>query len=188
MLTSDLGCGCDKCQRKTMKGDMKQLTIPKEVEVTMESLPNIITMGVDEIRKHLPHRYPFLLIDRVTSLVLAESIVAYKNISLNEPFFEGHFPSTPIFPGVLVIEAMAQASGILGFKTLNMTPKSGSVYMLVGVDDVRFKRQIIPGDRLTLYARIVSEKHGLWKFDCTASVDGEVAARALILCTARKVS
>ena len=117
-------------------------------------------MDVTEIRKYLPHRYPFLLVDRVVDLVLGESIVAYKNISINEAIFEGHFPQAPIFPGVLIVEALAQASGILGFKTLNKTPEDGSVYMLVGIDNVRFKRKCIPGDQLRLEARVVSEKRG----------------------------
>ena len=146
-----------------------------------------ILMDVTEIQKYLPHRYPFLLVDRVTELVIGESIVAYKNISINEGIFNGHFPQAPIFPGVLIVEAMAQASGILGFKTLDKTPQDGSVYMLVGVDDVRFKRKVIPGDQLRLEAKVVSEKRGIWKFDCSASVAGELVAKASILCADRKV-
>jgi 3-hydroxyacyl-[acyl-carrier-protein] dehydratase len=145
-------------------------------------------MDVAEIQKYLPHRYPFLLVDRVVGLVLGESIVAYKNISVNEDVFNGHFPQAPIFPGVLIVEAMAQASGILGFKTLGKTPEDGSVYMLVGIDDVRFKRKVIPGDQLQLEAKVVSEKRGIWKFDCSASVDGALVARATILCADRQVS
>ncbi len=145
-------------------------------------------MDVTEIKKYLPHRYPFLLVDRVTELVLGESIVAYKNITINEEVFNGHFPEAPIFPGVMIIEALAQASGILGFKTLDKTPEDGSVYVLAGSDDVRFKRQVIPGDRLQLEARVVSEKRGIWKFDCKASVDGVLAAKATILCADRKVT
>lgn len=144
-------------------------------------------MDVTEIKKYLPHRYPFLLVDRVVELVKGERIVAYKNISINEEMFNGHFPQAPIFPGVLIIEALAQASGILGFKTLEKTPEDGSVYVLAGADDVRFKRQVIPGDRLQLEAQVVSEKRGIWKFDCKASVDGELVARATILCADRKV-
>ncbi|MFT5116618.1 MAG: 3-hydroxyacyl-[acyl-carrier-protein] dehydratase [Kiritimatiellia bacterium] len=144
-------------------------------------------MDVTEIKKWLPHRYPFLLVDRVVELTVGESIVAYKNITVNEEVFNGHFPQAPIFPGVMIIEAMAQASGILGFKTLNKTPQDGSVYLFAGADKVRFRRQVIPGDRLQLEAKVVSEKRGIWKFECTASVDGELAASATILCADRKV-
>lgn len=153
-----------------------------------ESVVAETVMDVTEIQKYLPHRYPFLLVDRVTELVLGESIVAYKNISINEGIFNGHFPQAPIFPGVLIVEAMAQASGILGFRTLDKTPEDGSVYMLVGIDDVRFKRKVIPGDQLKLEAKVVSEKRGIWKFDCSASVGSELAAKASILCADRKVS
>lgn len=144
-------------------------------------------MDVTEIKKWLPHRYPFLLVDRVVDLQIGESIVAYKNISVNEEVFNGHFPQAPIFPGVMIIEAMAQASGILGFKTIGKTPQDGSVYLFAGADKVRFRRQVVPGDRLQLEAKVVSEKRGIWKFDCVASVDGELAASATILCADRKV-
>ena len=144
-------------------------------------------MDVKEIREYLPHRYPFLLVDRVTTLNLGESIVAYKNVTINEPFFNGHFPDHPVMPGVLVIEAMAQAAGILGFKTMDKTPQDGSIYYFVGSDKLRFKRPVVPGDKLQLDAAIVSEKRGIWKFDCRASVDGQLVASATILCADRKV-
>jgi 3-hydroxyacyl-[acyl-carrier-protein] dehydratase len=144
-------------------------------------------MGVVEIKKWLPHRYPFLLVDRVVELREGEYIHAYKNISINEEVFNGHFPQAPIFPGVMIIEAMAQASGILGFKTMGKTPQDGSVYLFAGADKVRFRRQVIPGDRLKLEATVVSTKSGIWKFECSASVDGERAASAVILCADRKV-
>ncbi len=144
-------------------------------------------MDVLEIRKYLPHRYPFLLVDRVVELIPGESIVAYKNISVNEEVFNGHFPNSPIFPGVMIIEALAQASGVLGFKTMDKTPEDGSIYLFAGADKVRFRRQVVPGDRLQLESRIVSEKRGIWKFECEASVDGEVAAAATILCADRRV-
>lgn len=143
-------------------------------------------MQVTEIREYLPHRYPFLLVDRVEEIVLGESIVAYKNITVNEPFFNGHFPDYPIMPGVLITEAMAQAAGILGFKSMDKKPADGSMYLFVGADNLRFKRQVIPGDKLVLEARIVSSKRGIWKFECKASVDGELAASATILCADRK--
>jgi 3-hydroxyacyl-[acyl-carrier-protein] dehydratase len=144
-------------------------------------------MDVNEIRKYLPHRYPFLLVDRVVELIPGESIVAYKNVTVNEPFFNGHFPDHPVMPGVLIQEAMAQAAGILGFKTMDKTPQDGSIYYFVGSDKLRFKRPVIPGDRLQLEAKIVSEKRGIWKFDVRATVDGELASSATILCADRKV-
>ncbi|MFM7274238.1 MAG: 3-hydroxyacyl-ACP dehydratase FabZ [Gammaproteobacteria bacterium] len=143
-------------------------------------------MDVTEVREYLPHRYPFLLVDRVVALELGRSIVAWKNVSVNEPFFNGHFPDKPIMPGVLIVEAMAQAAGILGFKTMDKKPADGSIYLFVGADDLRFKRQVVPGDRLQLEATIVTEKRGIWKFDCRATVDGELACSASILCADRK--
>ena len=143
-------------------------------------------MKIEEIREYLPHRFPFLLVDRVKELTVGESIVAIKNVTINEPFFDGHFPNFAVMPGVLITEAMAQAAGILGFKTMGVTPSDGSIYLFVGADKLRFKRQVIPGDQLTLNAKIVSEKRGIWKFDCVASVDGELAASATILCAVRQ--
>ncbi len=142
-------------------------------------------MDVKEIKEYLPHRYPFLLVDRVDSLVLGESIVAYKNVSVNEPYFDGHFPDSPIMPGVLIIEALAQAAGILGFKSVGKKPADGSIYYLVGCDNTRFKRMVVPGDQLQLEAKIVSNRRGIWKFECKASVDGELATAANILCADR---
>jgi len=142
-------------------------------------------MDVDEIRKYLPHRYPFLLVDRVVEIELGKSIVAYKNLTINEPFFDGHFPGKPVFPGVLLVEAMAQAAGILGFKTMNKTPEDGSIYYFVGADKLRFKRPCVPGDRVMLRADIVSDRRGIWKFDVSSEVDGEMCAAATILCADR---
>lgn len=142
-------------------------------------------MDISEIRKHLPHRYPFLLVDRVLELNLGESIVACKNISINEPCFNGHFPELPVFPGVLLLEAMAQAAGILGFKTMNKTPADGSIYYFVGADDLRFKRPCVPGDQVMLRARILSDRRGIWKFDVSSDVDGVLCASATILCADR---
>ena len=144
-------------------------------------------MDVNEVREYLPHRYPCLYVDGVVELKIGESIVAYKNMSINELVFQGHFPDFPIFPGVLIVEAMAQAAGILGFKTMDKKPQDGSIYMFVGVDKARFKRQVVPGDRLQLEARIVTVKRGIWKFECKSSVDDELVANATILCADRKV-
>jgi 3-hydroxyacyl-[acyl-carrier-protein] dehydratase len=142
-------------------------------------------MDIEAIREHLPHRYPFLLVDRVVDLELGKRIEAYKNLSINEPFFDGHFPDNPVFPGVLLIEAMAQAAGILGFKSIGKTPADGSIYYLVGVDNLRFKRPCVPGDRVHLHAEIVSERRGIWKFAVRAEVDGQLCASATILCADR---
>ena len=144
-------------------------------------------MDVREIREYLPHRYPFLLVDRVLELEEGKYIKGYKNISVNEEVFNGHFPEAPIFPGVMIVEAMAQVSGILGFKTLGQKPEDGFLYLFAGIDDVRFKRQVIPGDRLQLESEVVSERRGIWKFACKASVDGELAASASVLCAVKKI-
>jgi 3-hydroxyacyl-[acyl-carrier-protein] dehydratase len=142
-------------------------------------------MDIDEIKEYLPHRYPFLLVDRVLELNLGESILAYKNITYNEQLFQGHFPDKAVFPGVLTVEAMAQAAGILGFRTMDKKPQDGSMYLFVGADKLRFKRQIIPGDQLMLRATVLSEKRGIWKFKVSADVDEKVCASATILCADR---
>ncbi|MCB1730756.1 MAG: 3-hydroxyacyl-ACP dehydratase FabZ [Halieaceae bacterium] len=142
-------------------------------------------MDIIEIRKYLPHRYPFLLVDRVVEFVPGESILGYKNLSANEAFFEGHFPDKPIMPGVLILEAMAQIAGILGFKSKGKTPEDGSIYYFAAADDVRFKRPCVPGDRIMLRARLLSERRGIAKFEVSAEVDGELAASAVILCADR---
>ncbi len=144
-----------------------------------------MVMDITEVRKYLPHRYPFLLVDRVVELVEGESIVAYKNLTVNEPFFNGHFPEQPVFPGVLLLEAMAQASGILGFKTMNKTPEDGSIYYFVGADNLRFKRPCVPGDRVMLRSQVLSDRRGIWKFAVSSDVDGDTCASATILCADR---
>ena len=141
-------------------------------------------MYIEEIRKFLPHRYPFLLVDRVIECIPGESITAIKNISINEPQFTGHFPNQAIMPGVLIIEALAQATGLLGFRTMSEEPSDDILYMLVGVDNVRFKRQVVPGDQLILKAKIERRSKVIWKFSCEASVDGELCTAATLLCAA----
>jgi len=143
-------------------------------------------MYVEEIRRFLPHRYPFLLVDRVLECVPGETLTAIKNVSVNEPFFNGHFPATPIMPGVLIIEALAQATGLLGFKTMSEEPSEDLLYMLVGVDNVRFKRQVVPGDQLMLKAKVERRSKVIWKFSCEASVDGEIVTTADLLCAAKE--
>ena len=144
-------------------------------------------MDITEIREYLPHRYPFLLVDRVIDLEVGKNITAIKNVTINEPFFDGHFPNLPIMPGVLIVEAMAQAAGILGFKTLDKKPSDGSIYMFVGADKMRFKKPVVPGDQLTLKAEIITSRSGVWKFDCRAEVDGKMVAAGQILCADREV-
>ena len=142
-------------------------------------------MDITDIRRHLPHRSPFLLVDRVVELKAGKSIVAYKNLSINEPYFDGHFPDNPIFPGVLLLEAMAQAAGILGFYSQGKTNDDGSTYYFAGADKLRFKRPCVPGDRVMLRATVVSQRRGIWKFDVSSDVEGELAASATILCADR---
>tara|TARA_Y100000590_G_scaffold91505_2_gene103296 strand:+ start:10458 stop:10904 length:447 start_codon:yes stop_codon:yes gene_type:complete len=142
-------------------------------------------INIEEIQDYLPHRYPFLLIDRVVELKLGEYIKAFKNVTINEPFFVGHFPDKQVMPGVLILEAMAQASGVLGFKTMDKKPEEGSIYYFVGADSLRFKQPAIPGDKIILESKVVTNKKGIWKFDCKATVESEVIAEAIILCADR---
>jgi 3-hydroxyacyl-[acyl-carrier-protein] dehydratase len=144
-------------------------------------------MEIKEILEHLPHRYPFLLVDRVVDFEIGKSIHAYKNISINEEFFTGHFSHYPVMPGVLIIEALAQAAGILSFKTLGVKPDNDSVFFFVGIDNARFKRQVVPGDQLHLHVEIVRQIRGIWKYKVEARVDGEVAAQAELMCARRDV-
>ncbi|HIK72240.1 MAG TPA: 3-hydroxyacyl-ACP dehydratase FabZ [Gammaproteobacteria bacterium] len=144
-----------------------------------------VDIKIEEIKQYLPHRYPMLFLDRVTELELGKYVKGYKNITTNEPFFMGHFPGKEIMPGVLIVEAMAQVSGILGFKTMNKTPEEGSIYYFVGADNLRFKRPAVPGDKLVLESTVLTNKKGVWKFDCVASVENELVAKATILCADR---
>jgi 3-hydroxyacyl-[acyl-carrier-protein] dehydratase len=138
-------------------------------------------MDALEIREALPHRYPFLLIDRVTALVPGESITALKNVSVNEPYFQGHFPDRPVMPGVLIIEAMAQAGGVLSHVTLaDVEPKP--LFFLAGVGNARFRRTVLPGDQLLIRVDVEKVKRGIWFYSCTASVDDRLAVAADITC------
>lgn len=141
-------------------------------------------MDIAEIQNLLPHRYPFLLVDRVIDCVPGEQLVAIKNVSINEPYFTGHFPSKAVMPGVLIIEALAQATGLLAMCT--SPDESGrSLYYLVGVDKTRFKQPVVPGDQLTLTVKLIKCRRDIWVFDCRATVGDKVAASAEIMCTAR---
>ena len=142
---------------------------------------DLMRMDVTEIMEALPHRYPFILIDRIVSCTPGESIVALKNITSNEPFFEGHFPGRPVMPGVLVIESMAQAGGVLSHITMiDVEPKP--LFFLAGVDNARFRRTVVPGDQLTIEVRVDKIKRGIWFYECSAKVDGKLAVAANIMC------
>jgi 3-hydroxyacyl-[acyl-carrier-protein] dehydratase len=138
-------------------------------------------MEINEIRKYLPHRYPFLLVDRVVHIEAGVSIEAVKNVTINEPYFNGHFPQEPIMPGVLIVEALAQVAGILGFVTENKRPDEGYMYLLCGVDKARFRRQVVPGDQLLLKASYITVKRNILKFAGEARVDGQLVASAEFL-------
>lgn len=144
-------------------------------------------MDIHEILKHLPHRYPFVLIDRVVSLELGKEIVAIKNVSVNEPYFPGHFPYHPVMPGVLIVEAMAQAAAILSFKTMDTMPSDDSVYYFAGIDSARFKKPVSPGDQIILKVKIDRILKGIWKYTGVASVDGAVVAEAQMMCILKAI-
>ena len=139
-------------------------------------------MNITEILEYLPHRFPFLLVDRVIELVPGVSIRGIKNVTINEPFFTGHFPGYPVMPGVLIIEAMAQLSGVLAFKTHDRKPADGLLCFLAGTDHTRFRRPVIPGDQLDMRARILADKRRVMKFECESYVDGELACASEIMC------
>ncbi len=145
------------------------------------------TLDILEVQNHLPHRYPFLLIDRVLAYEEGKTLTALKNVTYNEPHFTGHFPNKPVMPGVLIIEALAQATGILAFRTSNKTPDDGSLYYLVGVDDCRFKQPVEPGDQLILEVEVLKHKRGVWRFRGEAKVDGNLICSAQLMCAERDV-
>ncbi len=144
-------------------------------------------MEIETILRCLPHRYPMLLVDRVLECVPGASIKALKNVSVNEPFFVGHFPHYKVMPGVLIIEALAQAAAVLSYKTLDKRPESSSVYYFVGIDAARFKRPVTPGDQLILDVTLGRQLRGIWKFNATASVEGAVVAEAELMCTLKEI-
>jgi len=150
-----------------------------------------IQMDINEIIELLPHRYPFLLIDRVVSMEPDKSIVALKNVTINEPFFPGHYPHHPVMPGVLIIEAMAQASALLSFKSMKAKPTENpnekSVYYFAGIDGARFRQPVGPGDQLIIKSTLVRSMRGLFKFSATAEVDGQLVAEAELMCTVKAV-
>lgn len=144
-------------------------------------------LDIHEILNHLPHRYPFVLIDRVIDLKLNEEITALKNVTINEPFFPGHFPYHPVMPGVLIVEAMAQAAAVLSFKTMDVLPSEDSVYYFAGIDNVRFKKPVSPGDQLILNVKIDRVLKGIWKYKAQAKVDDQIVAEAEMMCILKNI-
>ena len=142
-------------------------------------------MNIEQVMQYLPHRYPFLLIDKVTELEPGKSVTAIKNVTINEPFFRGHFPGAPVMPGVLILEAMAQAAAILSFKTKNYAPEEIGIVYFAGIDGARFKKPVKPGDQLVLKVDIVREMRGIWKYTGRAEVDGVMVAEAELMATLR---
>lgn len=153
----------------------------------MTTTPVITTMDIHRILKKLPHRYPFLLVDRVLELEVHKRIKALKNVSMNEPFFQGHFPARPVMPGVLMLEALAQTAALLSFESIGQDPGDDTVVYFVGIDGARFKRPVEPGDQLILEAQVDRAKAGIYKYKTRATVDGELAVEADLMCTMRKV-
>ena len=143
------------------------------------------TLCINKIKEYLPHRYPLLLVDRVLDYELGKTITAIKNVTVNEEFFNGHFPHKPVMPGVLMIEALAQTAAILSFMTMNVKPDENSVVYFVGIDNARFKRPVEPGDQLKMDVSILRTSRGIWKYKAVASVDGKVAVEAELMCTIR---
>ena len=142
-------------------------------------------LNIYEVMKYLPHRYPFLLIDRVLDYTENETLHAIKNVSMNEPFFQGHFPEYPVMPGVLILEALAQATGILAFQSMKDKLSEDNLYLFVGIDNARFKKQVVPGDQLHLKVKLLKEKRGIWKFEAEAYVDDQLACSAVLMGAAR---
>lgn len=143
-------------------------------------------MNREQIKSVLPHREPFLFLDEIVS-VSSEEVVAKKNVSIEEDYFRGHFPNFPVMPGVLILEAMAQSCGVLGSHIMGKNANKNSVYLFAGIDKVRFKRKVLPGDVLTIKSKVLSEKRGIWKFISEAHVDNILACKAEILCADRSL-
>lgn len=143
-------------------------------------------IDINEIKQYIPHRYPFLLVDRITELEIGKRVVGLKNVTVNEPFFPGHFPHNPVMPGVLIIEAMAQTAAVLAFKTDGSVPDDDSTVYFASVDNVRFKRPVVPGDQLVMEAQIVRKMRNIWKFKAVARVDGELATEAEFMCAIKR--
>ncbi|VAW87355.1 3-hydroxyacyl-[acyl-carrier-protein] dehydratase, FabZ form [hydrothermal vent metagenome] len=159
------------------KGRVEEMTQEKERQIEVGA------MDIHQVMQHLPHRYPFLLVDKVVSCVPGETLTALKNVTINEPFFPGHFPIKPVMPGVLILEALAQATAILTAKSMSDAPTGETLYYLVGIDNARFKQPVEPGDQLILKTDLIRNKRSIWKFDAKALVDDNVVASAEIICS-----
>ncbi len=144
-------------------------------------------LDIQHILRKLPHRYPFILVDRVLEIEHHVRIKALKNVTINEPFFQGHFPARPVMPGVLMLEALAQAAALLSFESMGTEPGDDTVVYFAGIDEARFKRPVGPGDQLVLEAAIERQKAGIYRYKALATVDGQLAAEAVLMCTMRKV-
>lgn len=144
-------------------------------------------MDIRGVLEHMPHRYPFLLVDRVIDMEPNKFIHAYKNVTFNEPFFTGHFPGYPVMPGVLIMEALAQAAGVLSFVTLGEKPDGSSLFFFAGIDNARFKRPVMPGDQLHLHVEIARQMKSVWKYRAVARVDGEIVAEADLMCARKEI-
>lgn len=145
-------------------------------------------MDINEILQYLPHRYPFLLVNRVLEIEEGKRILALKNVTMNEPFFPGHFPNHPVMPGVLIVEAMAQAAALLSFKTMGVKPDENSVVLFAGIDNVRFKRQVVPGDQLLFDVEILQGKRNIYKYKGVARIGEQIAAEAELMCALKTKS
>ena len=143
-------------------------------------------IDINEIKQYIPHRYPFLLVDRIVELEIGKRIVGLKNVTINEPFFPGHLPHNPVMPCVLIIEAMSQTAAVLAFKTEGTVPDDDSTVYFASVDNVRFKRPVVPGDQLVMEAEIVRKMRNIWKFKAVARVDGELATEAEFMCAIKR--
>jgi 3-hydroxyacyl-[acyl-carrier-protein] dehydratase len=148
-------------------------------------MSELTAMDIKAIIEHIPHRYPMLLVDRVLDLVPGESIRALKNVSINEPYFCGHFPHQPVMPGVLIIEALAQTAAVLSFKTNGKTPDENTLVYFVGIDGARFKKPVVPGDQLVLELKVLRHSRGIWKYEGKAYVDGQIVCEAELMSTVR---
>ena len=145
------------------------------------------TLDINQIKQYLPHRYPMLLVDRVLNWESGKTITAIKNVTANEEIFSGHFPNKPVMPGVLMIEAMAQAAALLSFLTMGQKPDENTLVYFLGIDNARFKRPVEPGDQLVMQVEIIKVARGIWKYKASATVDGQLAVEADLMCTLRTV-
>ena len=155
--------------------------------MTEQDNRELSSLDIHDILEHLPHRYPFLLIDKVIDYQVGEFLHGVKNVTYNEPCFTGHFPHRPVFPGVLILEALAQATGVLGFKTMDKRPDDKSLYYFVGIDGARFKRPVEPGDVVHLHVTQTKRKRDIWFFEAQAKVEGKVVCAASLMCAHKEI-